>query len=303
MTLPQTSREAWIEAPHQPKLFTRAWEAAPGSPAVGIIHGLGDHSGRWERVGRALQSRGFSAYALDLPGHGRSEGKRGHVRSWDDYRSALTRWMESLRREDPDRSRRWALLGHSLGALIALDWAEKNPEIVDALVLSAPPFELSLRPAAIKVHAARLVGLLWPGFSQGNGIPPSLLTHDPEVIRAHRADPLVHFRISARLFLEFQKMRRALAKVAGSHRIPTLIVQGGADPVTSCAGCAQWAKASQEGVVTYREYPGLFHEVLNEVEWAGILEEIVVWLKETLEAPRQPRRDDKSISTASIQPR
>src|SRR6185369_1634502 len=129
-----------------------------------------------------------------------------------------------------------------------------------------PPFELSLRPAALKVHAARILGLIWPGFTQTNQIPPSLLTHDPEVIRAHRADKLVHFQISARLFLELTRMRRTLASVAATHAIPTLLIQGGADPVTSCAGCALWAKGAKAGLVTYREYPGLFHEVLNEVE-------------------------------------
>jgi lysophospholipase len=289
-----TMVEGWIEGEDGPKLFTRTWEAGPGAPSVGIVHGLGDHSGRWERVGRTLQKEGFNAYALDLPGHGRSEGKRGHVRSWDDYRRALTRWRNALRRgEEP----RWALMGHSLGALIALDWAEQNPKRVDALVLSAPPFELSLRPAALKVHAARLIGLLWPGFSQANQIPPSLLTHDPEVIRAHRSDRLVHFRISARLFLELTRMRRALARVAATH--PTLLVQGDADPVTQCLGSAAWARRANEGMVTYREYPGLFHEVLNEVEGPAILEEVVVWLKQAIGGPRQ----DSSISTASTQPR
>ena len=283
--------EGWIEAEGEPKLFTRAWEFRPGAASVGIVHGLGDHSGRWERVGRTLQSRGFNAYALDLPGHGRSEGKRGHVRSWDDYRRAMTRWMDALPREG-----RWALLGHSLGALIALDWANENPKRVDALVLSAPPFELSLRPTALKVHAARLIGLLFPGFSQSNEIPPSLLTHDPEVIRAHRADKLIHFRISARLFLEFQRMRRALAKVAGTHAIPTLLIQGGADPVTSCLGCAAWAKASKDGIVTYHEYPGLYHEVLNEVGGGAILDEVIVWLEKALQRPSKS-------STASSQPR
>ena len=293
--------ERWIQEEGGPTLFTRAWEAEPGSPAVGIVHGLGDHSGRWERVGRTLQSRGFSAYALDLPGHGRSEGRRGHVRSWEEYRSALTRWIEDLRVNRPER--RWALLGHSLGGLIALDWADQHPELVDALVLSAPPFELSLRPAALKVHAARILGLLWPGFSQSNQIPPSLLTHDPEVIRAHRADPLVHFRISARLFLELRRMRRALTAVAATHAIPTLLIQGGADPVTACAGCSAWAKSAKEGIVAYREYPGLFHEVLNEPEGPAILEEIVLWLKQALARPRQDPGRTSSISTASAQPR
>jgi alpha-beta hydrolase superfamily lysophospholipase len=284
-TLEPSSRDSWIEPAEGPRLFTRAWEADPDAPAVGIVHGLGDHSGRWGKVGRTLQSRGFSAYALDLPGHGRSEGSRGHVRSWDDYRLAVTRWMETLRRDD--RGRRWALLGHSLGGLIVLDWADQDPGRVDALVLSAPPFELSLHPAAIKVHAARLVGLLWPGFTQSNGIPPSLLSHDPEVIRAHRADPFVHFRISARLFLELSRMRRILAKAAASNDIPTLLVQGGADPVTSPVGSALWAKTSRNGTVTYREYPGLYHEVLNEPEGGAILDEIIAWLRKTVGAPRQ----------------
>ncbi len=272
--------EGWIQTAEGPRLFTRAWVDDPGAPAVAIVHGLGDHSGRWERVGRTLQSRGFAAYALDLPGHGRSEGSRGHVRSWEDYRAALTSWMEALRQGG--RRRRWALLGHSLGGLIALDWASRDPGLVDALVLSAPPFELSLHPAAIKVHAARLIGLLWPRFTQSNQIPPSLLSHDPEVIRAHRADPLVHFRISARLFLELKRMRRELAGAAAATTIPTLVVQGGADPVTSSAGSAAWARSGQDGIITYREYPGLFHEVLNEREGAAILDEIIAWLAKNL---------------------
>jgi len=292
--------EGWIESEHGPRLFTRAWDAGPETPAVGIVHGLGDHSGRWQRVGETLQRRGFSAYALDLPGHGRSEGKRGHVKSWDDYRSTLTRWMDTVRRDSP-AERRWALLGHSLGGLIALDWAERNPARVDALVLSAPPFELSLRPAALKVHAARVIGALWPGFSQSNQIPPSLLSHDPEIIRAHRADKLVHFRISARLFLEFTRMRRALTSVAATHAIPTLIIQGGADPVTRCTGCAAWAKSAKAGLVTYREYPGLFHEVLNEVEGPAILDDVILWLKQTIGGPRQ--QPSSSIATASPQRR
>jgi lysophospholipase len=278
-----TSRDSWIEIPGGPKLYARAWGDDPQAPSVAIIHGLGDHSGRWERVGSTLAGRGFATYALDLPGHGRSEGRRGHVRSWEDYRKAVTSWLDAVRGGDGER--RLALLGHSLGALIALDWASRNPQKVDALVLSAPPFELSLRPTALKVHAARILGRIWPGFTQGNQIPPSLLTHDPEIIRAHRADPYVHFRISARLFLEFTAIRRALAKLSKDHAIPTLLIQGGADPVSSCVGCAQWAKGAKPGIVTYKEYAGLFHEVLNEPEGALILEEIAVWLKAALAAP------------------
>jgi len=279
-----TSREAWVEMPGHWKLFTRSWGKSTSTPAVGILHGLGDHSGRFERVGSTLAAHGFSAHALDLPGHGRSEGPRGHVRSWHDYRDAVTRWMEALQNEEGARP--WAFLGHSMGGLVALDWTDRNPGRADALVLSAPPFELSLHPSSVKVHAARVIGMVWPGFSQGNGIPPSLLTHDPEVIRAHRSDPHIHFRISARLFLEMQAVRRELALSAPKHALPTLIIQGGADPVTSRVGSAAYAGAAPPGVVTYREYPGLFHEVLNEPEGVAILEEVVAWLKTALSPAR-----------------
>jgi acylglycerol lipase len=187
----------------------------------------------------------------------------------------VTDWLHALRSERAPS--RWAFLGHSMGALVALDWTLRNPGVAEALVLSAPPFELALHPSSFKVHAARVIGHLWPGFTQGNEIPPSLLSHDPEVIRAHRADPHVHYRISARLFLELQTVRRALAKNASEPTIPTLLIQGQADPVTSCAGCAQWAKGRSK-FVTYREFPGLYHEVLNEREGPAILNEIVDWL-------------------------
>jgi alpha-beta hydrolase superfamily lysophospholipase len=262
------------------KLFARAWGNGAAAPAVAILHGLGDHSGRFERVGSALAGRGFSVHALDLPGHGRSEGPRGHVRGWHDYRDAVTRWMDSI--QEKGLARPWAFLGHSMGALVALEWTHRHPGRAHALVLSAPPFVLSLHPSSIKVHAARIIGMMWPGFSQDNGIPPSLLSHDPEVIRAHRSDPYVHFRISARLFLEIQAVRRRVTLHAATHALPTMILQGGADPVTSPLGSAAWARSTPEGVVTYREYPGLYHEVLNEPEGSAILDEVAEWLRITL---------------------
>jgi len=91
-----------------------------------ILHGLGDHAGRYEHVGRALAERGFAAQALDLPGHGTSSGRRGHIDSWDEYRAAVSAWMDRAHGERPDR--RWTILGQSMGALVALDWALDHPD-------------------------------------------------------------------------------------------------------------------------------------------------------------------------------
>lgn len=254
------------------------WERAePGAlRGVGIVPGLGDHAGRYTHLGSALSARGFAVQALDMPGHGKSHGNRGHVRSWDDYRSAITLWMDRARSENP--ARRWSLLGQSMGAFVALDWTLLNPDRVDRLILCAPPFQLAIRPNMLKVRAAQLLVRIWPGFSQGNMVLPSMLSHDQEVVRAHAADPLVHYKISARLFLEFQMMRRSLDRREGQLRTPTLLLHGQADPIADARGSAAWAKAAPANLVTLRLYPNLFHEVLNEVERAEIITSMISWL-------------------------
>ena len=255
------------------------WEMGdPGaSKGVGILHGLGDHAGRYASLGAALAARGFAAQAIDLPGHGKSYGKRGHVQSWNEYRAAVTAWMDRAKAAAP--ARRWSLLGQSMGAFVVLDWALSNPGRVERLVLCAPPFQLAFRPSMIKVKAAQLLVRVWPGFSQGNMILPSMLSHDPEVVREHAMDPLVHYTISARLFLEFQAMRSTLRKRARDLSIPTLALHGGADPIADPEGTKRWAEAAPPGIVTLRVYPTLYHEVLKEVGREKIIASMIDWLE------------------------
>ena len=257
----------------------RGWALDRGTEPRGVamLHGLGDHAGRYAHVGRALAERGFAAQALDLPGHGKSSGRRGHVESWDEYRTAVSAWMDRSRQDRPDR--RWTILGQSMGALVALDWTLDHPDRVERLILCAPPFQLVIRPSMIKVRAAQVLVRFWPGFSQGNMILPSMLSHDQEVVRAHMEDPLVHYRISARLFFEMQALRAAAGRRARELHHPTLLLHGGADPIADAGGSARWARGTPEGRVTLRLYPGLYHEPLNEVERAEIIASMIDWLE------------------------
>jgi alpha-beta hydrolase superfamily lysophospholipase len=273
----QNFSEFRIEMPPRGELV--GWELGdPGAPkGVGIIHGLGDHSGRYASVGEALAARGFAAQALDLPGHGKSYGNRGHVESWDEYRASVTAWMDRANAAAP--ARRWSLFGQSMGAFVALDWALANSARVERLVLCAPPLHLAFRPSMLKVKAAQLLVRVWPGFSQGNMILPSMLSHDPEVVREHMMDPLVHYRISARLFLEFQSVRNSLRKRARDLSVPTLLLQGSADPISNAEGSRRWAEAAPPGMVTLRIYPTLYHEVLKEVGREKIIDSMIDWLE------------------------
>jgi alpha-beta hydrolase superfamily lysophospholipase len=185
--------------------------------------------------------------------------------------------MDQARAEDP--TRRWTLLGQSMGSFVALDWALENPGRVERLVLCAPPFQLGFRPSMLKVKAAQLLVRFWPGFSQGNMILPSMLSHDQAVVREHMEDPLVHYRITARLFFEFQMMRASLQRRARELKVPTLILHGGDDPVATASGSERWATLAPKGMVEVRLYPGLYHEVLNELERDDIIASMIGWLE------------------------
>ncbi|MGE5175430.1 MAG: lysophospholipase [Hyphomicrobiales bacterium] len=276
--------EFFIDVPHHGRLRGLAWEPERPRGRVGLLHGLGDHAARYEHVARELARRGFAAEALDLPGHGRSYGQRGHVGSWEEYRNAVDLWLARWDHLPAGDAR--ALLGHSMGALVVLDAALRAPDPLAALVLSAPPFELVLRPSMLKVRAAQVAARFWPGFSQGSTILPSMLSRDQEVVRAHAQDPLVHYRISARLFFEFQSARGALTRRAADLPVDTLILHGGADPIANVEGSERWARRAPDGRVTCRLYPGLLHEVLNEVERARVLVDLGDWLDQEMPALR-----------------
>jgi len=281
--LSESHREWWMERDGGGRLHVHSWEPETPRGAVIIFHGLGDHAGRFDKVGRALAGRGLAAHALDLPGHGRSDGPRGHIRSWRDLRESVDRLVERV--SPPDGGRPLLALGHSMGALVALDWMYRNPGRVRALVLSAPPFELAMKPLVFKVWLARLAERLVPALTQDDQIPPSLLSRDPEVIRAHRADPLVHRRVSARFYVEYLRTRTALAARAPELPVPTLVIQGGSDPVASAPAAERWAHRTPRGLTTIRVFPGLLHEVLNEPEGPAILEDVVAWCARMAEGP------------------
>ncbi len=273
--------EFLLDMPDRGPVVGRAWNAPGAAGIVGVLHGLGDHAGRYGRAVRALAAAGFAVEAIDLPGHGRSYGPRGHVTSWDDYAAVMDAWWGRAREGE---RRLDAILGHSMGTLLALEFALAHPGRIRALVLSAPPFEVVLRASQVKVRLAQFLVRLWPGFSQHTPILPTMLSRDPDVVRAHNADPLVHYQMSARLFLEFQRKNLEMKRRAAELAVPTLVVHGAEDLISSPEGSERWVRATPPGRAELRLYPGLFHEVLSEPEGPAIAEEIAAWLRLTLGA-------------------
>ena len=252
-------------------LFLREWPAA-GRPwaTVLIVHGIGEHSGRYERTGRLMAEAGLDVHAFDLRGHGLSGGRRVYVRRWDDYLDDLETRLAAVRRPGLPL----VLFGHSMGALIALTYACSDRPEPDLLVLSAPPLVAAV--PAWQRTLAPILSRVAPTMVLSNPIGGDQLASDPAVGVAYFADPLVQPRSTTRLGVElFGAMKRGRDGLGRLH-IPTLVIHGGADTLVPTAGSEPLASIPG---VERRVLPNLRHETLNEPQGPEVVAGIVEWLR------------------------
>lgn len=269
-----SEKGAWI--PWQwGNLHCRIWEPGRQKGTLAIVHGYGEHSGRYRDFARWLGKNGWRAVACDLPGHGKSPGRRGHIRRFSDYLSAVEALLRETARDAPV-----FLLGHSLGGLIAARYVEMKADSVSGLILSSPFFGLAMPVPAWKRVLARLLSRLWPSFSLPSGIKPEDLSHDPEVVEAYRSDPLVHRVATARWFTEVLTAQALVWEDAESIEVPVLIVQGEEDRLADVAATRRFAAACGAPDLTFKLYGGLYHETLNELKRERVWEDILNWLQE-----------------------
>ena len=279
MTDPATSPER-LTTRDGLALHLRRWPAAgPARGTVQLVHGLGEHIGRYEHVAAALVSAGWRVVGHDHRGHGRSEGARGDVPRPDALLDDLALVVDRVRRPG-----RHVLLGHSLGGLVAARFVAEGlaavpapfAREVDALVLSSPALDPGMN--ALQKLLLALLGPLAPHLRLGNGLDPAWICRDPAVVAAYRADPLVHDRITPTLARFIVDGGTLVRGAAPRWRVPTLLMWAGADRCVAPAGSAAFAAAAPREVVTAREWPGLAHEIFNEPEKIRVLDALVQWL-------------------------
>lgn len=262
-------------------LFRRGWLAQQPRAALLIVHGFAEHSGRYEHVGSQLAAAGLAVHAYDQLGHGRSSGRRGHVRRFDDYLDDAERMIALVRAEHPGLP--LFLLGHSMGGLVTAALArERRPE-VRGIALSGAALCLA-RPLPIPLWALRALRLLAPRHSRDAEIDPNALSTDPEVGRAYLADPLVFRQMTISLSLEFVTAARRTAPGGADVAVPLLALHGGDDPICRPEGSERFAAAAPQG--RFVLYPGLRHEILNEPRWRDVLADLEAWIDECLQTGR-----------------
>lgn len=259
-------------APDGTELLTRRWIAESPKATVLLVHGLGEHCGRWDHVGSSFAARGYAMIAFDLRGHGESGGPQGHVDTFDTLVEDVAAIAELA---DPDLP--WALYAHSLGGLIGTLYLESTYDQPAAAVLSAPALDDNL-PTHLRV-AGEILGRIAPTLSIENSITGAHLSRDDTVGEAYFADPLVSSKTTTGLgragFAAQRRAREGIDRIA----VPTLVVHGTEDRLVPPSASAPLAASPS---VERKLYPGLRHEIHNEPEQDQVLSEIADWLDATL---------------------
>jgi acylglycerol lipase len=261
-------------------VFSQDWQPQ-GAPrgAIALVHGLGEHSGRYERLAERFTDAGFAVWAIDLRGHGQSPGARGDIRfapALEDIDALVARCGAS------GAGVPVFLYGHSLGALLSVLWLLERPAApVAGAVVSAIGLHSALREQATKVRVARALGRVAPKMRMKSGIDPDTLSHDPQVVAAYRKDKLVHDIVS--LGFGRDALDGVDAVLAGASRlaVPLLVIHGSEDALAYASGAHELATLAP-GVSTLRIYDGLFHEIHHEPEQAQVFADVLTWLDERL---------------------
>ncbi len=272
--------EGFLQSEDGLRLFLRRWEASAPRAACILVHGLAEHSGRYEILAQNLTQRGFSVWAMDLRGHGKSGGGRTDCRSLDDYISDLKQLIFKIQSEVPALPR--FLIGHSLGGLITLAYAAAYPESLRGVAVSSPALKLELELPKFKIMLTKTLDRLLPTTPIPNGIDPALLSRDPEVVLAYKKDPLVERRLSARCAVALRNAVAGSFSYASRIKIPCLILQAGSDRICDPEGASEFARCAPADLISLRRYDGFYHELFNEPEKKQVVDDLVRWLENLL---------------------
>lgn len=256
----------------------RWWPRPDPRGTLVIAHGFGEHGGTFRHVAESLgPALAIDIVAVDFRGHGRSPGRRGVVRRYEELTDDLQRVMDWTARRRPDLPR--FVLGHSNGGQIALRSALANPTAIDGLIVSNPALRIALPIPPHKLILGRFLLRHAPWVTLNSPMRVHLLTRDPEVQRAHRADRLRHHRISAPLFFGMVDGGEMLLAHAQEIRIPTLLIVGGQDPVVDPTAARELYDHLGSDDKTLLLYPRMLHEPLNELGREQVLDDVAQWIE------------------------
>jgi acylglycerol lipase len=261
------------------EMFARSWAPEIPKAVVCFVHGLGEYSGRHSHIGKAFTDTGFALVAFDLRGHGKSGGQRGHFPSLDAVMNDIHQHIRQGSEKFPGLP--VFLYGHSLGGLLVLNYATYHRHTLSGVIVTGAGLRSPVLEQKAKVTLSKVLGGLLPTVTIPTGLETEGISRDPEVVRAYRANPLVHgIATLSTARVGISAVDRAFAHAA-EFPVPLLIMHGAADRLTYPRGSQEFA-ALVPGDCTLKLWDGLYHEIHNEPEQNEVFAFMIAWMNSQL---------------------
>ncbi|WCL80159.1 lysophospholipase [Saprospira sp. CCB-QB6] len=259
-------------------IFGQGWLPNTQAPkgVVLLVHGLGEHIGRYAHLAHFFTQKGWALLASDRIGHGQSEGQRGHTPQYE----ALFKEIDQLLAESQRKfnSLPTFLYGHSMGGNLVLNYMIQNPKVpIKGVIATSSALRLAFEPPAIQLFLGKLMRKIYPAFSQGNGLEVQALSQDPKVVQAYQNDPLVHDKISAETAIGMIEWGQKALANAQQLQTPALLVHGSADRICSPLGSRQFAETSP--LADLKLWEAGYHELHNEAFQEELFAYIWQWMQ------------------------
>jgi len=261
------------------RIFGQSWTTEQPKAMICHIHGQSDHSSRFVHVADFFTGKGFNFFTLDLIGHGKSEGPRGHVFKFAEYLELADLLYDETKKAFPDLP--VFLYGHSMGGNICINHALNTTKQVRGYMITSPWIRLAFEPPAWKIALGKTVKSIYPGLLQPTGVNPEFISHDKTVVEKYVQDKLVHGKISASGFFEILTNGKNILLNADKLKYPMLLMHGTGDKLTDHNASREFA-ALRPDLITYKEFEGLYHEMHNEQEKQMIFDTMYNWITQKL---------------------
>lgn len=271
----------YLEGVGRLRLHYRTWEIPEPQAAILVVHGLFEHSRRYQEFGEAMGASRFSTFALDLRGHGGSEGQRGHTPRFDALLQDLDRFRREVTALVPAKLPLF-LLGHSMGGLIVLRYLEEYDASFTGAILTSPWLGTAYKAPRWKVLLANVLTHFLPALPFKLQLEATELSHDDERVADYRADPEIHSRITPRLFTEMASAIEMTFRRGDRIGVPLLFLLAGEDTVVSTDRAVTFARSLPTPDVTVEVLEGLRHEVLQEHRRAEVTTMVRDWVCDNL---------------------
>ncbi len=264
------------------ELKATSWICPDPKAVICIVHGLGEHSGRYQHVAAFFVQNNISVFAFDLRGHGKSQGKRGHTPSHEILLDDVEEILKAARAEYNDLP--LFLYGHSFGGNIVANYILiRNTNELTGTILSSSWLKAQIQPSVLEFKVAKIMNKLFPSFTQGSRFSSSMLTKDAACNNAYENDPMVHRKMSVRLGLESYDAGLWAIENASQLKIPTLVWHGSDDEITSADGSKQFTE-NAGSLASFKLWQGVKHEPHNDLEKEAVLNYLHEWIHATMKS-------------------